>query len=71
LDTDSHLWQNAAANLPWIRVRDSQSIYSPTIQKYNVRDIPTTFIRDREGEIVARIDDYSTLSKTVANYFKK
>jgi peroxiredoxin len=71
LDTDGHLWQNAAANLPWIRVRDEQSIYSPLIQKYNVRDIPTTYIRDREGEIVARIEDYSTLNKTVAGYFKK
>ncbi|GHV21948.1 hypothetical protein FACS189428_3200 [Clostridia bacterium] len=71
LDTDSHLWKNAAANLPWIRVRDAQSIYSPIIQKYNVRNIPTTFIRDREGEIVARIEDYSTLNQVVANYFKK
>jgi peroxiredoxin len=71
LDTDSHLWKNAAVNLPWICVRDPQSIYSAIAQKYNVRNIPVAFIRDKEGEITARIEDYSILNKTLANYFKK
>jgi hypothetical protein len=29
---------------------------------YNVREIPTAFILNREGDIVARIEDYKQLS---------
>jgi hypothetical protein len=70
LDRDSHLWKNAGVNLPWICVRDPQSVYSPIARKYNVIDIPVSFIRNKEGEIVNRIDDYSTLDKMIAQYLK-
>ena len=70
LDSDNHLWKNAAVNLPWICVRDPESVYSTIAQKYNVVNIPTTFIRDQKGEIVARIEDYSTLNTTVSKYLK-
>jgi hypothetical protein len=70
LDSDSHFWKNAAVNLPWFCVRDPESIYSAAAQKYNVVTIPTAFIRDRKGDIVARIEDYTTLKATVANYLK-
>jgi cytochrome oxidase Cu insertion factor (SCO1/SenC/PrrC family) len=70
LDGDAHLWKNAAVNLPWICVRDPQAIYSPTVQKYNVQNLPTAFLRNRNGEIVARIDDYRNLNATIAKYLK-
>jgi hypothetical protein len=71
LDTDSHLWKNAAVNLPWICVLDPQSVYSPITLTYNVRNLPASFVMDGEGNIVARIEDYSTLNATVAKYLKK
>ena len=70
LDSDNHLWKNAAVNLPWVCVRDPESAYSPIARKYNVTTIPTTFIRDRTGEIVTRIEDYNTLNATVTKYLK-
>ncbi|MDR2683369.1 MAG: AhpC/TSA family protein [Dysgonamonadaceae bacterium] len=70
LDSDSHFWKNAAVNLPWYCVRDAESIYSAIAQKYNVVHIPSTFLRDGKGEIVARIEDYGTLEATVAQYLK-
>jgi glutathione peroxidase-family protein len=68
LDADSHLWKNTAVNLPWYCVRDPESVYSAIIQKFNVIHIPTTFVRDGKGDIVARVEDYGTLDATVAKY---
>ena len=70
LDADIHLWKNAAVNLPWICVRDPESMYSSIAKKYNVTEIPTSFIWNRKGEIAARIEDYSTLNAAVTQYLK-
>ena len=70
LDSDEHFWKNAASNLPWICVIDPQSIYSKIAQQFNVQSIPCTFLIDRQGEIVKRIDDYSHLEKDILNYLK-
>ena len=70
LDTDEHLWKNAAVNLPWICVRDLQSTYSPNLQKYNVREIPTTFLMDRSGEIVLKMNDLQNPEKDLIKYLK-
>lgn len=61
-DSDEHFWKNAAANLPWIAVRDAQSVYSSLLKTYNIRELPTAFILNREGDIVTRIEDFSKLS---------
>lgn len=64
-DSDEHFWKNAASNLPWITVRDPQSVYSRLLSTYNVRDIPTAFVLDRDGDVVARVENYTTLSNEV------
>jgi hypothetical protein len=68
LDSDEHFWKNAMVNLPWICVIDPQSFYSAIAQKYNVLNIPTAFIMNREGEIVLRIEDYSHLEADIAKF---
>ncbi len=70
LDSDQHFWKNAASNLPWICVRDPQTIYSKVASSYNVKNIPTAFILNRAGEIVKRIESYDDLDKSIAPYFK-
>lgn len=62
LDSDDHFWKNAANNLPWITVRDPQSVYSRLLTTYNVRELPTSFIINRSGDIIARIENYAQLS---------
>lgn len=62
LDSDEHFWKTSAANLPWITVRDSRSVNTPLLATYNVRQIPTAFLINREGDIIARIEDYGQLS---------
>ena len=70
LDVDDHLWKNAAANLPWMCVRDPQSVYSQTVRMYNVGSIPTGFLINKEGEIVTRVDSYENLESQIINYLK-
>jgi peroxiredoxin len=70
LDSDNHFWKNAVVNLPWICVIDPQSVYSELAQKYNVVNIPTAFILNREGDVTARIEDFSTLEKEIVKYLK-
>lgn len=65
-DSDEHFWKNAANNLPWITVRDPQSVYSNLLTTYNVREIPTAFILDRDGDVVARVEDYNTLISEIS-----
>jgi len=61
-DSDEHFWKISADNLPWITVRDPQSVNARLLSMYNVRKIPTAFIINREGDIVSRIEDYTKLS---------
>lgn len=63
LDSDEHFWKISADNLPWVTVHDPRSVSSPVLSTYNVREIPTAFLIDREGDLVARIEDYSQLSE--------
>lgn len=67
-DDDSFLWQEAAANLPWITVYDPNGSGSNTIVTYNVTQVPLTYIIDRSGEIVERVTDTSQLEALVSKY---
>lgn len=66
LDADEHFWKTSAVNLPWYTVRDQRSVNSPLLSTYNVRQLPTGFLLDREGEVVARIEDYARLADELA-----
>ncbi|MDL2224027.1 AhpC/TSA family protein [Bacteroidales bacterium OttesenSCG-928-M06] len=70
LDSDEHIWKNAAVNLPWICVWDSNSYYSDIAVTYNVTDIPATFLMNKKGEIVFRVENYVDLEKEVIKYLK-
>lgn len=65
LDPDEHFWKTGASNLPWICVRDKQSTGSEYLKTYNVEQIPTYFLIDREGRIVARDTQISDLQQEI------
>jgi len=64
-DTDIHAWKNAATNLPWICVRDDKYINSPLLSRYNVQGFPTTYIMNKNGEIVKRMTASDNLAAEV------
>ena len=59
-DTSKVAWIRAVQEqaLPWISVCDFQGKYSTLLRTYNVSKLPSNFLIDREGRIVAR-DLYS------------
>lgn len=65
LDKDAHAWQNTAATLPWVCVRDSKSLTSDLITKFNIQGIPTTFLINKKGEIVKRISSIEELTAEI------
>ena len=62
-DSDEHFWKISGDNLPWITVRDPQSVNARLLSMYNVREIPTAFILNREGDVVVRVEDYNRLAE--------
>ncbi|MEY8489104.1 TlpA disulfide reductase family protein [uncultured Parabacteroides sp.] len=65
LDSDFHFWRNGASNLPWITVRDPQTVYSQVAGLYNVKQLPALFILDRKGNLVKRVEDVKKLESDV------
>lgn len=56
IDTSKSLWINTVQEqqLPWISVSDLRGGASPALGTYNVTKLPTSFLIDKEGEVVAR-----------------
>ena len=65
LDTDVHFWKNAASNLPWMCVRDPESVYSQAAALYNVKQLPAVFILDKNGNLVKRLDNINNLESSI------
>lgn len=65
LDPDENFWKNGASNLPWVCVRDKNSTNSEYLRTYNVSQIPTFFIIDRNGQIIARDSQISDLQELI------
>lgn len=55
LDQQDAAWKNAVSkfNLPWVNVSDLKGFASPAIQAYNVRKIPSSYLLDEEGRVIA------------------
>ena len=53
IDQDMHFWKFSCENLPWVCVHETDGT---VISIYNVTDIPTFFLVNRDNEIVLRSD---------------
>jgi hypothetical protein len=67
-DDDEFEWKQSAKNLPWITVYNSPKVGSENLVKYNVSALPTTFIVNRKGELVERVDNPTRIASAVARY---
>ena len=61
VDTDKTAWATAVKeqNLPWISVCDGKGAASIAVASYNVTAIPTMYVFNKKGEIVASKDLFS------------
>jgi len=66
VDDDESYWMNGVANLPWVCVHDELSLQSTYLKSYNVTQIPTVFLIDREGNIADRPESTDELDEKIA-----
>ena len=71
-DTSKVTWVTAvqAQRLPWISVCDFYGEISPMLRAYNVRQLPTNYLIDRNGNIIAKNLYGKALESKLANIFK-
>ena len=62
LDRNRLLWETSTENIPWISVRDELGHFAGL---YNVNLLPTTFLMDREGNIIARNLSFGELEREI------
>ncbi len=65
LDQSKLLWEQSVANIPWICVRDDNGPNSIYVSTYNLSSIPTAFLMDKKGNIVARTQNPVELKKEI------
>lgn len=64
-DADENFWRNSAANLPWICVRERALLDSDLILKYNIQQLPTLYLIDKEGDIIKRFDQIEGIESAI------
>lgn len=69
-DDREHFWQQSASNLPWICVRDDKSTRASNITLYNIQNLPTFYLINRENEIVLRDNQITDLEKEIEKLLK-
>ena len=65
IDPDEHYWKTACEHLPWTCVYESRGEASGSLGSYLVRRLPTYFLIDRHGDLVARDEQIDDLEKTI------
>lgn len=65
LDADEHYWKTSADNLPWVCVRDGNGVYSTNVSLYNVRQMPSVFLINRNNELKLRGEDIKDLEAAI------
>lgn len=68
-DSDTHFWKNAAVHFPWNAVHDSQSINSYLLKTYNIRELPTAYLLNKEGDLIKRIENFETIETDINQLF--
>lgn len=71
IDPDEHYWKTACEHLPWICVYEEQGETSDYLRLYQVAAIPTYFLINRLGDLVARTEQIPDLHKAVKELCEK
>lgn len=54
IDPDEHFWKTSVAALPWVCVHSGDGLNAAELGMYNVRDIPTYFLIDKNNVLQKR-----------------
>lgn len=65
VDDNEHYWKTQTAALPWVCVYDPEGVESESLQKYNVSQIPTFFLIDRNNSLDKRDSQIKDLDSAI------
>ena len=65
IDPNEHYWKTACEHLPWVCVYEARGEASDYLSSYVVSRIPTYFLIDRNGDLVARDEQIPDVDKAV------
>ena len=65
VDDNEHYWKTQTAALPWVCVHDPDGVDSEYLQKYNVTQIPTFFLIDRNNSLDKRDSQIKDLDSAI------
>ena len=65
IDPDEHYWKTACEHLPWTCVYESRGEASGYLGSYLVRRLPTYFLINSHGDLVARDEQIDDLEKAI------
>jgi peroxiredoxin len=70
LDSEPEPWMRAIQfdELPWINVSDLSYPDSYTAKIYNIQELPTSYLINREGQIVLKNNNINTLNIMIPNF---
>lgn len=65
VDASIHYWKTACQDLPWICVYCADGLYSDMLTLYNVQQLPTFFLIDRDNNLVSRSEFIEDVEKAI------
>ena len=65
VDPDRHFWAQRCDNLPWISVFCEEGVQSDMLTLYQVAQVPSYFLIDRNCDLQARQEDIPDLEKAI------
>lgn len=71
IDPDEHYWKTACEHLPWTCVYEKEGEESRYLTLYRVGQLPTYFIINRHGDLVARDEQIPDLGKYIGQLCKE
>ncbi len=70
LDQDEHFWKVTADHLPWICVFEKKSARSSYLRNYNVKQLPSYFLINREGDVVESKAQMQDIEVSVSKFLQ-
>ncbi len=65
LDADEHFWKTSAINSPWVSVHDQNGIYSTNAMLYNIKQVPSFFLINRNNELKLRDEEIKDIDQAI------
>lgn len=65
LDADEHYWKTVSRNLPWICVYNEEGVNHDMLTIYQVQQLNTYFLIDRDNNLVSRAEYIADLEKAI------